>query len=60
MTYYDYRDQCGNWNYSDNKTKLEEQEKEAILNLKKELLDKSEPLSPHFSKTIDKHFWELF
>jgi hypothetical protein len=58
MAYYDYKDQCGNWNYSDNKTKLEEQE--AILNLKKELLDKCEPVSPHFSKTIDKHFWELF
>ena len=37
----------------------EKQAREAIKNIKKELLDKIKPSPPEFSKTVDKYFWEL-
>ena len=37
----------------------EERAREAIKNIKKELLDKIKPSPPEFSKTVDKYFWEL-
>jgi len=37
----------------------EELAREAIKNIKTELLDKCKPSPPEFSKTVDKHFWRL-
>jgi hypothetical protein len=32
---------------------------QAIENLKKKLIDEAKPLPPEFSRTVNKHFWEL-
>ena len=37
----------------------EEQAREAIKNIKKELLNKIKLSPSEYTKTVDKHFWEL-
>lgn len=32
---------------------------QAIKNLKEKLIKEAKPLPPEFSRTVDKHFWEL-
>ena len=37
----------------------EERAREAIKNIKKELLNKIKPYPLEYTKTVDKHFWNL-
>jgi hypothetical protein len=64
----EFRDACGNWEYSDGSQRVGTPKSneyrnrlvdQAIKNLKEKLLDEAKPLPPELSKTVDKHFWGL-
>ena len=39
---------------------MEDRTRQVIAEFADKLIKESKPLPPEFSKTVDKHFWELF